>query len=402
MKKGWEYKELGELCHKFNGLWKGKKAPFVRVGVIRNANFTKAFTLDFSNIEYLDVEEKQYASRKLQLGDLIVEKSGGSEKQPVGRAVLFQEKEGEYSFSNFTSVLRVKDNHEITPEFLYKYILHVYLRGDTRKMQKATTGIHNIEFDKYLAINIPIPPLSEQKEIVEYLDSSFAKIDKLKENAAKNLEEAKALFQSALKDALEPKEGWKEKDINSLCSKITDGTHHSPINAPLGDYKYITAKNIKSSGLDLNNITYVSKEVHKEIFSRCNPEKGDILYIKDGATTGIAIENPLEEEFSMLSSVALLKPIRNIVNSSFLCYLLNSPDVYEQARSRMDGAAITRVTLKKIKVFRVSIPPLSEQQSIVSFLDSLNEKVNTLQQNYSRICDECDALKQAILRQVFE
>jgi type I restriction enzyme S subunit len=68
----------------------------------------------------------------------------------------------------------------------------------------------------------------------------------------------------------------------------------------------------------------------------------------------------------------------------------------------MDGAAITRVTLKKIKVFRVSIPPLSEQQSIVSFLNSLNEKVNTLQQNYSRICDECDALKQAILRQVFE
>ena len=217
MKKGWEYKELGELCHKFNGLWKGKKAPFVRVGVIRNANFTKAFTLDFSNIEYLDVEEKQYASRKLQLGDLIVEKSGGSEKQPVGRAVLFQEKEGEYSFSNFTSVLRVKDNHEITPEFLYKYILHVYLRGDTRKMQKATTGIHNIEFDKYLAIKIPVPPLSEQKEIVEYLDSSFAKIDKLKENAAKNLEEAKALFQSALKDALEPKEGWEEKTMDEVC-----------------------------------------------------------------------------------------------------------------------------------------------------------------------------------------
>ena len=55
-----------------------------------------------------------------------------------------------------------------------------------------------------------------------------------------------------------------------------------------------------------------------------------------------------------------------------------------------------------LKEIEISIPPLSEQQSIVSYLDSLSEKVNTLQQNYSRICDECDALKQAILRQVFE
>jgi type I restriction enzyme S subunit len=55
-----------------------------------------------------------------------------------------------------------------------------------------------------------------------------------------------------------------------------------------------------------------------------------------------------------------------------------------------------------MKDVMIMLPPLSEQQSIVSFLDSLNEKINTLQQNYSRICDECDALKQAILRQVFE
>jgi type I restriction enzyme S subunit len=298
------------------------------------------------------------------------------------------------------AIISIPDTSIYNLRFIYYYLLSY----DWKSLTDGNEKVKGATLNKTSIGNIKLPTLSlsEQKEIVNYLDSSFAKIDKLKENAAKNLEEAKALFQSALKDALEPKEGWEEKDINSLCSKITDGTHHSPINAPLGDYKYITAKNIKSSGLDLNNITYVSKEVHKEIFSRCNPEKGDILYIKDGATTGIAIENPLEEEFSMLSSVALLKPIRNIVNSSFLCYLLNSPDVYEQARSRMDGAAITRVTLKKIKVFRVSIPPLSEQQSIVSFLDSLNEKVNTLQQNYSRICDECDALKQAILRQVFE
>ena len=144
MKEGWSYKKLGEVCETLNGLWKGKKPPFVNVGVIRNANFTKDFTLRFDNIEYLDVEERQYSKRKLQKGDLIVEKSGGSEKQPVGRAVLFDKENGEFSFSNFTSVLRIRDKNTFLCEFLYKYLLFIYKRGDTSAMQKATTGIHNI------------------------------------------------------------------------------------------------------------------------------------------------------------------------------------------------------------------------------------------------------------------
>ena len=238
----------------------------------------------------LDVEEKQYASRKLQLGDLIVEKSGGSEKQPVGRAVLFQEKEGEYSFSNFTSVLRVKDNHEITPEFLYKYILHVYLRGDTRKMQKATTGIHNIEFDKYLAINIPIPPLSEQKEIVEYLDSSFAKIDQLKANAAKNLEEAKALFQSALKDALEPKEGWEEKKLQDIC-QIKGGKRLPKgyvLSSELMSHRYITVADFTKNGTVVpSTVKYISDEVYKTI-QRYTITSDDVYVTIVGSTVGKA------------------------------------------------------------------------------------------------------------------
>lgn len=400
MKKGWVYKELGELCHKFNGLWKGKKAPFVRVGVIRNANFTKAFTLDFSNIEYLDVEEKQYASRKLQLGDLIVEKSGGSEKQPVGRAVLFQEKEGEYSFSNFTSVLRVKDNHEITPEFLYKYILHVYLRGDTRKMQKATTGIHNIEFDKYLAIKIPIPPLSEQKEIVEYLDSSFAKIDKLKENAAKNLEEAKALFQSALKDALEPKEGWEEKTLKELTNKISDGSHNPPTGLSYSKYRMLSSKNVRNDNFSFDNPRYLSEDDFQKENKRTQLEKGDVLLTIVGAGLGDCCVYNFDDVIVFQRSVSVLKPNYDKITSRFLMYSLQFR--YDDIRKKSNGAAQKGIYLKQLAAYSLKLPSIKEQQSIVSFLDSLNEKVNTLQQNYSRICNECDALKQAILRQVFE
>ncbi|MDW0467796.1 restriction endonuclease subunit S, partial [Mannheimia haemolytica] len=96
-------------------------------------------------------------------------------------------------------------------------------------------------------------------------------------------------------------ESWVWVRLGDICLKITDGTHHSPPNIDKSDFLYITAKNIKKDGLDLSKISYVTKEIHNEIFSRCNPEKGDILYIKDGATTGVSIINTLNEPFSMLS-----------------------------------------------------------------------------------------------------
>ena len=262
MKEGWKYSTIGDLCDKMNGLWKGKIGPFVNVGVIRNANFTKSFTLSFDNIEYLDVEAKQYKTRKLQRGDLIVEKSGGSEKQPVGRTVLFDKEEGEYSFSNFTSVLRIKDRDVISPEFLYKYILFVYLRGDTRKMQKATTGIHNIEFDKFLSISVPKISLSEQQSIVDYLDSAFAKIDAMKANAEKALNEAKALFQASLKEMLEPKEGWVTSTLKDECFKITDGTHQTPKYFQTG-YIFLSSKNVTTRKIDWINVKFIDESQHQ-------------------------------------------------------------------------------------------------------------------------------------------
>ena len=253
------------------------------------------------------------------------------------------------------------------------------------------------------SISIKIPTsIEEQQRIVSRLDSAFAHIDELKANAEKQLSEARTLFQKALTKAMEPKEGWEKKTLKETCSVITDGTHHSPINTADGKYKYVTAKNIRPWGLDLSNITFVSEEVHKEIVSRCCPQKGDVLYIKDGATTGIAIVNPLDEEFSMLSSVALIRPRKDILLSEYLCHALNSPSIYEQTRNQMDGAAITRVTLVKIKGFTIPIPPLSEQQRIVSRLDSLSAHVRELEEVLQKTIAECDALKQALLRKVFE
>lgn len=145
------------------------------------------------------------------------------------------------------------------------------------------------------------------------------------------------------------------------CTKLTDGTHYSPESFLKGEFKYVTAKNIKIDGFDFSSITYLPEEVHRPIFERCNPEKGDILYIKDGATTGIAMINTLDEEFSLLSSVALLKHDRTLLVSEYLKALLNFPSFYESMRSNMGGVAITRLTIKKLCDTVVMIAPLKLQ-----------------------------------------
>ena len=158
-------------------------------------------------------------------------------------------------------------------------------------------------------------------------------------------------------------DGWAWARLTSICLKITDGTHHSPDSFPTGEYKYVTAKNIKLNGIVLDDITYVTAEVHREIFARCNPEIGDILYIKDGATSGIATVNTLHEEFSLLSSVALLKPAHEI-NNWYMCYAMQSPYFYSTTRGDMKGVGITRITLNMLASRLIPVPPQNEQQRI--------------------------------------
>lgn len=179
MPLNWTSILLSDLCFTINGLWKGKKPPFVNVGVIRNANFTKDCKLDYTNIAYLDVEEKQYEKRKLQCGDIIVEKSGGSDNQPVGRTILFEKRTGDYSFSNFTAVLRIIDGYPVLPEYLNMYLQAVYQTGITKSMQTQTTGIHNLIFDQFLAIPILVPPITEQYRIVDKVNELFQILDSI-------------------------------------------------------------------------------------------------------------------------------------------------------------------------------------------------------------------------------
>ena len=260
---------------------------------------------------------------------------------------------------------------------------------------------------------IPLPPINEQQRIVNRIESLFTKLDKAKElieNTLAQFEQNKmAILHKAFTGELTVKwrkennidlSSWQKYTLNDVCTKITDGTHNSPVNTERGDYMYITAKNIKEDGFDLSKITYVSTDVHEKIYARCNVEFGDVLYIKDGATTGIATVNIFKEPFSLLSSVAVLKPKKEKLVSKYLVYYLNSSEVKSRMINNMSGNAITRLTLTKIKKSEVKLPIVEEQQAIVNILDRIFIKYDKIRDLQTQI-DKIELLKKSILAKAF-
>ena len=165
-------------------------------------------------------------------------------------------------------------------------------------------------------------------------------------------------------------EGWAWCKLPEVCRKpITDGTHNSPSNSASGDFLYITAKNIKNLAICLDDATYISKEIHESIYSRCSPELNDILLTKDGTIGEVAVNN-LNYPFSMLSSIALIKPSNEIL-SWFLAYILISDLLQNKMKKEAKGSALKRIILAQINDFLIPLPPLAEQQRIVTKIEEL-------------------------------
>ena len=294
---------------------------------------------------------------------LLAEDGGnfGSKTRPIAYRVS-----GKCWVNNHAHVLKPKNGFDV--DFVC-YSLMFYntdglVNGATRqKLTQATMR-------KML---IPDLPIENQQEIVNRLNR-IVEIKKLHMQELQKIDELiKSRFVEMFGGPVSNPLSWEKRNLKEVCVKLTDGTHFSPESFDIGKYKYITAKNIKLSGFDFSNITYVPEEVHKPIYERCNPEFEDVLYIKDGATTGIAMVNTLEEEFTLLSSVALLKQDRNIMNGYFLTALLNNEEMYLDIRNNMGGAAITRLTIAKLNLIKVIVPPIELQEQFAAFVEQVDK-----------------------------
>jgi type I restriction enzyme S subunit len=191
---------------------------------------------------------------------------------------------------------------------------------------------------------------------------------------------------------------WVSKPLKEVCKKIKDGTHFSP-KSKSGPRKYITSKNIRNGGLDLSNCSYISDEEHREIYRRCPVELGDILLTKDGAGTGNCCANTLTEEFSLLSSVAVLSGEEGILSNEFLLQILQSELGQNAISNVIAGQAITRITLDKINKFTFMLPHYDEQQKIASFLSAVDQKISLLTKRHDLLIQYKKGVMQKIFNQ---
>ena len=315
-------------------------------------------------------------------------------KEPV---VIFGDHTKNIKYVDFDFVVGADGTHilstknDIVPKFFYYVLKSIKLR------ELGYARHYKLLKEEY----IPVPPLSEQQSIVDYLDSAFAKLDSMKANAEKALNEANALFQASLKEMLEPKEGWEEKTLGELATDMYRGSgikrdQVTKEGTPCVRYGEIyTTYNV---GFE----TCVSHTKEEYISSPKYFEHGDLLF----AITGESVED-IGKTIAYLGNEKCLCGgdiicMKHKQNPKFLAYALSTPDAIRQKGMGKTKLKVVHTNAPSLKAISIPVPTLAEQQSVVDSLDSLKSKVDRLQANFEKISQECDALKQAILRQVFE
>lgn len=381
----WETTTLeNEKLFKFtNGLWKGKKAPFVTVKVIRNTNFNNDGTLSLDNVAELDVEEKQFIKRQLSEGDIILERSGGGPKQPVGRVVFFDLKIGNYSFSNFTTRIRIDDINTMQPKYILYYLLHFYNRGCTYELQQRTTGIRNLNFTDYKKIQIPLLSLPEQHKIVHVLSKIQQAIEQQDRMIKTTRELKKSLMNKLFTEGLNGEEqketeiglmpkSWKSESIFNVVEKTKQ---IDPRKTPNISFKYIDVSGISNEFYKIieyrtyNGSNAPSRarkliQTNDVIFATVRPTLKRIAYVDEDYDGKICS-----------TAFCVLRSKKNVLSSRYLYYCVQNDEFIEELAKLQRGASYPAVTDGDIKRQQIPLPKVEEQKEIANVLFNIDKKL---------------------------
>lgn len=328
------------------------------------------------------MEERQFKKRRLQKNDIIIERSGGGPKQPVGRVVLFDLDEEGYSFSNFTSVIRVRKDSRLDPVYLHRVLYWWYVTGVTEPLQKRATGIRNLDFDAYKKIEVPLPPLDEQKQIVAKLDQAFAALDRARANAEANLADAADLFGSVLSEAFESHPDWPEKFLPDISENLD--RQRVPI----------TKKDRKPGCVPYYGASGVVDHVARHIFDE------DLLLVSEDGANLLARTYPIAFSISGKSWVnnhAHVLRFADPVTQEYVRLYLNSISLVPY----VSGMAQPKLNQKSLNSIPIPFPDEATRVSIVSKANAVREHRDALADNYKTQLSDIAALRQSLLQQAF-
>ena len=383
MKSGWAIKKLGEVCEEV-------KDRTSSIGVVLSAYITTDNMLkDCAGVcEAENLPPKVTNLVKFRKGDVLL-----SNIRPYLKKVWLADRDG--GASSDVIVFRACSK-EIHPRYIWQalardeFFNYSMLNVSGTKMPRGKR-----EWIKQF--EIPIPPLSEQKRIVEKIDAAFEKIEKLKADAEKNLANAKELFQSALDEAMRPKDGWVEKRLGEVGTTLTGMTPSTRDKSNFGNFMpFVKPADI----MPFNPINYREEGLSQKGVSCSRLIKSDsVLMVCIGASIGKT--GYADRDCTCNQQINALMP--NGFDGRYLYYMLSSDKFKKKLMEDAGQATLPIINKSKWENLSICVSlSLSEQREIVKRLDLLAEKIKILEQNYTQQIADCVEMRQAVLREAFE
>lgn len=311
--------------------------------------------------------------------------------------VISEELDSSYVSAEFPTFVPVPDRVDV--EFLrYWFRLPATLERVTADCSGSTPLTRNRFKEPYfLALDVPLPPLAEQRRIVARIEKLAALIDEARALRHQAAEEAQALISAARSQFFVVDDECP--CLCDVCADVTDGTHDTPRYVEEG-IPFLTGKDISPSGLDFDSARFISEDDHRRFSLHCPVERGDVLVTLIGTIDKAAIVET-DRPFS-IKNVGLLKPNHSQLDSRYLFSFLQSSPFQEQAVSYAKSTAQAFVGLKKLRMVRIPVPALSTQRRIVSELGALQAEVDALKGLQAETAAELDALLPSILNRAFK
>ena len=339
------------------------------VSVIRTTNFTDSGKLDLKNKEVTKriISKSKIQEKKLIKGDIIIEKSGGSPNQPVGRVSYFDVEEGEYLCNNFTSILRVKKN--INEKYMFYYLRNNYRLGRVLKYQNKTTGIINLKLSDYLeSTYLEIPELKIQNKVVKILDT----IDYILEHREKQLEKltelTKSEFRNMFGDPLLPRKEWEFLKMSEVGKIVSGATPRTNIEEYWnGTHLWITPAEIKGGD---NYLYSTERRITEKAIRNTNLE---LLPI---GTVLLSSRAPIGKVAIVGKEMFCNQGFKNIVpngkiNSIYLYSLLKEKNEYLQFLGR--GATFKEISKEILGNIKIKIPPIELQNKFAERIEQIDK-----------------------------
>ena len=391
MKQGWEIKKLGDISRIMYGYTakanrNPAKAKYLRITDIQNN------LVDWNSVPNCDLTDDEFFKYQLQYGDIVFARTGAT----TGKSFLVS-KPPDAVFASY--LIRVQTNlKQVLPEFLNQFFqTSKYWNEIDKGISGSAQGGFNAT--KLRELEIPTPPLEEQKRIVAKLDDCFAAIDKARANVEKNLQNAKELFQSQLNQIFSQKgDGWEEKKLIDV-NKFIDYRGRTPEKVSKG-IRLITAKNVKMGYLKREPEEFINPDDYESWMTRGIPRKNDVLFTTEAPLANVALLDT-DEKIALAQRIITFSPVRETLTGEYLHYCLQSKESQEKILAQATGATVSGIKSKLLKEITIYIPSLDIQENIKEKLDVLKSQTQTLESNYQQELDALDELKKSILQKAF-